>query len=682
MKKGDANVTITADARAFAATLKQVEKNTDTMANSVTARLTRLGGALSTLKTIGETVVAAVSTVTRPAMELENVSTSLGLLMGNTEEAEKLARALRMVAVNGVVSFEELHRAAQPLVEVYGGADQIADMVKRMADLAAASKLPADRFATMVARLKDMGKAEFTELANAGLPIFETLAEVMGKSVGEVIKLRSQIGGITVSDFTEAIRRMTDESGRFHRVNSEMSNTTEGSWDTLKASIEACREAIGTPINDAMRPWLQEMSARLQENIDKLREWSEHVMAMGRVFANGYGAADKKVGGVLGMFAPVLRASAGLGAGMAALWGESGAARIEAEKELMRAQAERGKKARRLGLQEAAGIEANAKAVEDMRAAMQERQGSRFERELERMKPDDARRARMEAAGVSGVGELLGEMKTLEQAYEQYGELSEQQVARYRVLVDLEKKLAEMHRTRTEELKRQADVEEQAMANYRQRRHDFELRRQESRRGRMSLAEQRGALEGEAREAGVRGKVTGRSIRARLDELAHGGAKSNERQIAQLERVLAGYTELLEKRREFARADAALVGDTRVRALELTGQDAAADKLREQLRLQERITELQQQGYTAADAAAQAGIEGKMDQLQRLQEVQRAAGVDYIQGHLAAQGGGGVSVRLNSMQSSAREQVKIQRDIYRWLKQNGGKGGGAVAVLA
>ena len=37
--------------------------------------------------------------------------------------------------------------------------------------------------------MEDVGKAELTELANKGVPIYESLADVMGKSRDEVVQM-------------------------------------------------------------------------------------------------------------------------------------------------------------------------------------------------------------------------------------------------------------------------------------------------------------------------------------------------------------------------------------------------------------------------------------------------------------------------------------------------------------
>ncbi len=106
---------------------------------------------------------------------LEDVSKQLGVMMGSSADGSALASSLQRLATNGVVGMQELQSAA--LIGSFDVPGQIAQWVARFADISAGSKLSATRLAEMVARLDDMGKAEFTELANAGIPIYQTLAE-------------------------------------------------------------------------------------------------------------------------------------------------------------------------------------------------------------------------------------------------------------------------------------------------------------------------------------------------------------------------------------------------------------------------------------------------------------------------------------------------------------------------
>lgn len=274
MPKADANITVGADATAFTTQMAGLEKE-------VTEKMEKIGnvfmGALG-LKAAAQNIAGAFSAFTEPAAQLENVATSLGVVMGNTEAAERLTGSLERLATNGVVGFDELYRSARALTNVFKDDAVISHYVSRLADIAAGADIPAARLAELVARMEDVGKAELTELANKSVPIYEALAEVMGKSRDEVVKMGNE-GKISCSDLLAAFEKLTDAGGRYYRLNSEMSNTTKGSWDTLKASITECMAALGEPMNDTLRPVLQDLATWIQDN-------KEEITAVGKGIVN------------------------------------------------------------------------------------------------------------------------------------------------------------------------------------------------------------------------------------------------------------------------------------------------------------------------------------------------------------------------------------------------------------
>ena len=133
MPKSDANIKVGADTTAFSKAIDGLEKG-------VTEKLEKIGnvfmGALG-LKAAAQNIAGAFSAFTAPAAELENVSTSLGVVMGNAEAAERLTSSLQRMATNGVVGMGDLHASARALSNVFQDDAVIAHYVGRLADLAA-----------------------------------------------------------------------------------------------------------------------------------------------------------------------------------------------------------------------------------------------------------------------------------------------------------------------------------------------------------------------------------------------------------------------------------------------------------------------------------------------------------------------------------------------------------------
>lgn len=281
MANPDAVVNIGADGSAFSRAMQDIAKNTDTMANSIGAQLARVGQAFNGLATVGHAAARAVSAVTAPAAEIEDAAAALSVMLGNdTAAAKDLAVNLQLMAANGKIGMEDLFGAARALSNVYKDKTHLEHWVGVFADIAAGSKVSASRLGEFVARLNDTGKVELNELANAGIPIFEALGRVTGKNTEELRKMGAA-GEISTGQLLAAFKALTAEGGKYHELNATLSNTTKGSFDTLSASISACAGMLGAPINDAMRPILQELAALLQEMRPQMEDVAE---AVGKFF--------------------------------------------------------------------------------------------------------------------------------------------------------------------------------------------------------------------------------------------------------------------------------------------------------------------------------------------------------------------------------------------------------------
>ena len=221
---------------------------------------------LNNLNSLKNAIAGTFGAFLSEAEKIEDVAARLGVMLGgDAAGGEKLAHSLERLATNGVVPLQELEQAAAALSSRFASTADISQWVSVCADISAGSKITATRLAEMTARLDDMGKAEFTELANAGIPIYSTLAKVLGVTSAEVVKLASA-GKVSSDDFLAALRLMTAEGAKFHDLNATMSNTTSGSWATLAASWREIMTQVGDSLNSHLRPRLQYLSSFLQNN--------------------------------------------------------------------------------------------------------------------------------------------------------------------------------------------------------------------------------------------------------------------------------------------------------------------------------------------------------------------------------------------------------------------------------
>jgi hypothetical protein len=668
-----------------------------------------------------------------------------------------------------VVSFDELHRSARALSNVFQDDAVISHYVSRLADLAAGSKIPAARLGELVARMEDMGKAELTELSNAGIPIFEALASVLGKSTEEVVKM-SREGKISCSALLAAFEALTDTGGRYYRLNAKMSNTTQGSWDTLKASITECMAALGEPINDSIRPVLQDLAVWVQENKASISAVGKGIVkvctnvhtltiTLGVLAATMRGTMAAGMVRMAAGFKPIMAAlrsfrmaaaltgsywqatmagmavatraaalamkgaliSTGIGAavwliGEGIAWcvekfsdgedaardmgaaAEDAAAATEEALEASRRELELREEANRqeqertqqMGeqarlAQEAADAEAERlKTVAEMARA---RRDGEFEREMDALREvgeplgggeAGVVRERLRRVGAPSEEALYAERDRLERS----SSMSEEQQQRYEQVAAAIGKIEEEHHKAEEAARTHRQEMERLRDNYYDRKSTYNRNRAEEAYEKKSIGGQERQLRRDAQAAGYWGEMNPEAIRARLDELARQDAKANEDSIAALERILELQGELANRKAKYQAQRVSDMQELRIQALELAGRKRAADALREELELQQRITELRERGATKKQATEQATMEAKMRAATEQRARIQAARVEFIQGHQANVGGGGASFRLgNSQLQESKKHGRLLKDIRDYLRGQRNTASG-VAVLA
>ena len=208
---------------------------------------------------------------------------------------------------------------------------------------------------------------------------------------------------------------------------------------------------------------------------------------------------------------------------------------------------------------------------------------------------------------------------------------------------------AEARRKAAQEERQLMEENQRRWENYQDRRRNWERKKAEEVYSGKSLRTQERMLRNEGQQLGVR-NVNPETIRARLDELAEQGAKSNEREIAQLERLLEKWDELIARTKSYAATRRENEITLRADALESLGYGRSADYLRERLDTEKRIEELKSQGYSEREAKEMEAAESRVRKFAELQEKINNTRVEFVQSFQAAEGGGGVSYRIGGSQ--------------------------------
>lgn len=675
----DAQVTIGADASAFTRAINDIRRNTETMANSITARLARFGQAFQGLGAIGSSIKGAAgalgelgSALVKPAAQMERLELSFEVALGSKTAALDFIQQLNDYAAKTPFVLDEITSAAQKLIMNAGlSQDETMKVIGQIGDIAAMTGARMEDLAQIYAKAANIGFTnEIAEqFETAGFAVRKYIAEIQGIPFAEVFEKTSK-GEMSIEHLQAAMEKATGAGGAFSGATARLSQTFEGLTSTLQDNITGALRDFGREILPALKPALEKLIELVQQaspafaelgamvgemlgsaiedkfipSIDEMilmipdvLAWFEEmrdtiqdvvdtVLAIPNAFGAVYDAVDHFSKRISGMVVYDMS------------WSSAGAwaSRVQA-----RESDEEKRNRRRLVRQQ---------NLEDMMQRSAERAAQRrraAEAEDEAMEAERARAsedaARRDAAARTKLAADEAEKKRLA----------------------AQKKLLEDNK--------------RAYEDYQRAREEYYARVRDEAREALSLQERESALREDARSAGLK-TLSGDAIRARMDALAEAGAAEHAKEIEQLQRLLEGWQQLRQAKAEYSEQRAETLGNLRVTSLEALGRTREAEQLRRQEAERKRISELVSQGFSDTEAQKTAALEQRIARLNALQKQQ--GGVEFIQNSLASVGGGGVSIRLTSMQDIGRETNKILKDIKKLSRDLLNKKSSNVAILA
>lgn len=227
---------------------------------------------------------AAVTYFVRQFSKIEDAEAAFTPLMGGAERARAMVEALNKTAATTPFQFENLASVANRMLPSLGGdIDKTIAKVRMLGDTAGGSADKMDRIANAYAKALGSGKVDLEilkQIGDAGVPIFQQLADTIGVSVPKLYKLISA-GKVTEKQLTATFERMTSEGGVFYRGMEIASRTTSGLWSTMMDNISQSAAAIGK----VLAPTINELINEVTTVAARVKDWAtaNHDMLRARV---------------------------------------------------------------------------------------------------------------------------------------------------------------------------------------------------------------------------------------------------------------------------------------------------------------------------------------------------------------------------------------------------------------
>ena len=189
------------------------------------------------------------------ASNFETSQATFEVFLGSTEKANKLLSELNDFAAATPFSQQQIVNVGQKLLAFGFEGDKVAGILQRLGDLSGGN---AEKFSEL-ARIFGQAKTATTvyngdlqQLAERGIPIYDELTKITGKSVDEVKKMAEQ-GRITFPFLEEAFGNLTSEGGLFFGLMEKQSKTFGGLLSTLTGDFEQLQAGLGLLLIPALK---------------------------------------------------------------------------------------------------------------------------------------------------------------------------------------------------------------------------------------------------------------------------------------------------------------------------------------------------------------------------------------------------------------------------------------------
>ena len=194
------------------------------------------------------------------AADFEQTKVAFTTLIGDAAKAEQTLAKLRTLGAETPFEFPELADAGRKLIAFGESADTVPETLRRIGDVSAGIQAPIGEIAEIYGKARVQGRLfaeDVNQLTGRGIPIIGELARQFGVNESQVRKL-VESGQVGFPQIEKAFINMTSQGGKFAGMMETQSKTTKGLFSTLKDAFGEVFLALGTPINDAIRPLVAE----------------------------------------------------------------------------------------------------------------------------------------------------------------------------------------------------------------------------------------------------------------------------------------------------------------------------------------------------------------------------------------------------------------------------------------
>ena len=218
-----------------------------------------------------------VSSLVRITGEFEVQKMALGSMLQDVDKADKIFNELRQKALESPYTFQDLTKYAKQLTAFNIDADQLVETERRLADVAAGLGVDMGRIILAYGQVKAAGVLKGTELrqfTEAGVPLLQSLADQIERTTGNAVGLSQIFDMISKKQIPfamveQAFKDMTDEGGKFYKMQEVLVETLQGKIRKLGDTWQQALYDLGQA-NDGILKGGVDLLIRLANNLETI----------------------------------------------------------------------------------------------------------------------------------------------------------------------------------------------------------------------------------------------------------------------------------------------------------------------------------------------------------------------------------------------------------------------------
>jgi tape measure domain-containing protein len=229
-------------------------------ANVVQSAITSIGSIIKS--TIG---IAAAA---------ETSAQSFKTLLGSATLAKNLLAELNEFSIQTPFEPAEVEAAAKTLLGFGRSAKVIKEDITLIGNASAATGADLQSLGLVFGQVAGLGKLQgqdALQFINQGIPIYQLLADSLGKSVKEVKDLQTA-GKITFDDLRDSFAKASEQGGQFAGALADQSKTYSGLISTFRGNVDELLKSIGQIVLPIIKPIVAAFGTIFQDLNTRFKE--------------------------------------------------------------------------------------------------------------------------------------------------------------------------------------------------------------------------------------------------------------------------------------------------------------------------------------------------------------------------------------------------------------------------